>query len=141
MAFGSYRDHPLLAQFRARADAAGLPVLTGGTPFDDSGSFDDTGGERLPSNPPPTPGPVGQPNSRLNPLLAFYKAYARDPGLLESGSGAPFGGAQRSAGDLFTTTTHGARAGQQHATFDLPGGQKANVYYDPKTGKRRVFRY
>lgn len=136
MAFGDWRDHPLLAYFRSKVGAEGAPALTGGTPFDDSGPFDDTGGQRLPSNPPQQPGPAGS-----HPLLAQYMKYAGQGGTLESQMRQGRGQAPERVGDLFTQTTHGARAGQSHVTFDLGGGQKANVYYDPRTGKRSVFKF
>lgn len=38
---------------------------------------------------------------------------------------------------LGQVSTHGAHAGEAHATYDLPDGRRAHVYYDDR-GKRQV---
>jgi hypothetical protein len=44
-------------------------------------------------------------------------------------------------GEAFRVTSHGPRQGMVHQRYDVGGGRLANVYYDPKTGRREVVRF
>jgi hypothetical protein len=44
-------------------------------------------------------------------------------------------------GEAFRVTSHGPRAGMVHQRYELGKGRFANVYYDPKTGRRQVYRF
>lgn len=44
-------------------------------------------------------------------------------------------------GQSFRVTSHGPREGMVHQRYGLGGGQFANVYYDPRTGRRQVVKF
>jgi hypothetical protein len=81
-------------------------------------------------------------SGRQEDPLAGYQTRARSRGnstmVDEVAPGEPVPSAD---GEAFQVTSHGPRAGMVHQRYDLGGGKLANVYYDPKTGRRQVYRF
>lgn len=105
----------------------------------------------------PAGGSIPSQDDALHLLIQGYQKYLKrsgrntDPLLQQRGVGGdgPRGLVSRTQGELvpgadgeqFRVTSHGPRKGMVHQRYTLGDGLFANVYYDPRTGRRQVVRF